>query len=79
MDSGSSGDSGNRAIAVILAAVVVVAALVWLFGYPLLIWVAVLSAFAALGFIVYISLGDMGAKPSRPSAEAPVRAAPAKV
>ncbi|RBP08166.1 hypothetical protein DFR50_12611 [Roseiarcus fermentans] len=57
-------DSGNIAVVVLLVVVVVLAALVFMFGYPLLIWVAVLAAFAALALIVYISLGDFGKKPS---------------
>jgi hypothetical protein len=60
-------DSGNRAILVLLAVVVVLAGLVYLFGYPLLIWVAVLSAFAAIAFIVVLSAGDFE-KPSRAAA-----------
>ncbi len=60
--------SGNRAILVLLAAVVVLAGLVTVFGYPLLISLAVLASFAALGFLVVLSLGDFGGKPSRASA-----------
>jgi hypothetical protein len=51
--------SGNRAVAVLLAAVVLPAGLVFLFGYPFLISVAVIAAFAALAFIVVLSAGDM--------------------
>ena len=58
---------GNRAIVALLAIVVVLAGLVYLFGYPLLISVAVLGAFVALVFIVALSAGDLGEKPSRPA------------
>jgi fatty acid desaturase len=68
-------DSGNRAIVVILAAVVVLAALVWLFGYPLLVWLAVLSAFSALAFIVFMA-ADLGAKPKEADAEPKAQPAP---
>ena len=68
-------DSGNRAIVMILAAVVVLAALVWLFGYPLLVWLAVLSAFSALALIVVLA-ADLGAKPSAPHAEPKAQPAP---
>ncbi len=57
---------GNRAIAVILVAVVVLAALVYFYGYPLLISAAILATFAALGVIVLLSTGDMGGKHSNP-------------
>ena len=70
----------NRAILVLLAAIVVLAGLVYLFGYPLLITVAVIAAFAAIGGIVVLSAGDMLEKPSR-SAESrePERRAAASV
>ena len=55
--------SGNRAIAVILLVVVVLAALVYLFGLSLLIWVSVIAAFAALIFMVLLSAGDLFEKP----------------
>ena len=55
---------GNRSIAVLLVAIVVLAALVYFFGYPLLISVAVLATFAAIAFIVVLSAGDMGEKRS---------------
>ena len=61
--------SGNRAILALLAAVVVLAGLVYLFGYPLLISAAVIAAFAALAFIVVLSAGDMMEKPSKRAAE----------
>ncbi len=51
--------TGVRAIIVILAAVLVLANLVALFGYPVLIVTAVTAAFAALVFIVALSAGDM--------------------
>jgi membrane protein implicated in regulation of membrane protease activity len=57
--------SGNRAVAALLAAVVVLAGLVVLFGYPFLISVAVIAAFAALAFIVVLSAGDTLDKPSQ--------------
>ncbi len=47
--------SGNRAIVALLAIVVVLAGLVYLFGYPLLITVAVIAALASLVFIVVLS------------------------
>jgi hypothetical protein len=59
--------SGNRAIVALLAIVVVLAGLVYLFGYPLLITVAVIAALASLAFIVVLSAGDMLEKPSRPA------------
>jgi hypothetical protein len=59
---------GNRAIVVLLVAIFVLAALVYFFGYPLLISAAVLATFAALGFIVLLSAGDRGEKRSDPTA-----------
>jgi hypothetical protein len=59
--------NGNRAIAALLAIVVVLAGLVYLFGYPMLITVAVIATFAALILIVVLSAGDMGEKPPRPA------------
>lgn len=71
-------DPANRVILVLLAVVVVLAGLVFLFGYPLLIWVAVLASFAAIGLLVYISAGDFGQQPEKPvAAAAPKRAAKA--
>ena len=61
--------AGNRAIVALLAIVVVLAGLVYLFGYPLLITVAVIATFAAIVFIVVLSAGDMGEKPSRPTGQ----------
>jgi hypothetical protein len=55
----SMNSTGVRAIIVILAAVLVLANLVALFGYPVLIVTAVTAAFAALVFIVALSAGDM--------------------
>ncbi|HKN27429.1 MAG TPA: hypothetical protein VJY34_05895 [Roseiarcus sp.] len=69
--------SGVRAILVILFAVVVLANLVALFGYPMLIVTAVVAAFAALGAIVVLSAGDMMDKPARRSPQADRRAAAA--
>ena len=54
-----------RVILSLLGAVVVVAALVYLFGYPALIWIAVLSSFAALALIVVLSAGDLGDRSAR--------------
>jgi hypothetical protein len=51
--------SGNREIVAILIAVVVLAVLVYLFGLPLLIWVAVIASFAALALLVWMSAGDL--------------------
>jgi hypothetical protein len=51
--------TGVRAIIVILTAVLVLANLVALFGYPVLIVTAVTAAFVALVFIVALSAGDM--------------------
>ncbi len=65
---------GNRATVALLAIVVVLAGLVYLFGYPLLITVAVVAAFAALVFIVVLSAGDMADKPPRPTERAEVKA-----
>ena len=59
--------SGNRAIVALLAIVVVLAGLVYLFGYPLLITVAVIAALASLVFIVVLSAGELLEKPSRPA------------
>ena len=69
--------SGVRAILVILFAVVVLANLVALFGYPMLIVTAVIAAFAALGFIVAISARDMIDKPARPAQQPERRASAA--
>ena len=55
---------GNRAIAVILVAVVVLAVLVYLFGLPLLIWISVIASFAALVVMVLLSAGDLFQKRS---------------
>ena len=55
----------NRAILAILFAVVVIANLVALFGYPMLIVTAVTAAFVALAFIVVLSAGDMIDNPAR--------------
>ena len=69
--------SGNRAIVFILAAALVLAALVAVFGYPVLITVAVIAAFAALASIVVLSAGDKTDKPARPAARVERRAASA--
>jgi len=70
-------DSGNRAVLVILAALVVLGALVALIGYPMLIVTAVIAAFAALGFIVALSARDMIDKPARPAQQPERRASAA--
>ena len=58
-------NSGNIAVVVLLLIVVVLAGLVYLYGYPLLIGVAVFASFAAIALIVVLSVGDFGKKPSR--------------
>jgi len=61
---------GDGAIYSTIAGVVLVlVALVALVGYPALIWISVLAAWAALVLIVVLSAGDMLEKPSRPAAQ----------
>jgi hypothetical protein len=67
--------SANRAIVAIIVAVLAFANLVALIGYPLLIWTAVIAAFAALAFIVALSAGDLADKPARRAAEPRARTA----
>lgn len=58
-------NSGNIAVVVLLVIVLVIAGLVYMYGYPLLISVAVFASFAAIALIVVLSLGDFRKKPSR--------------
>ncbi len=60
-------NSGNLAIVVILVALVVAAALVYLFGLPFLIWASIIATFAVLVLLVYLSAGDMFEKPHHPA------------
>ena len=67
--------SGNRAVFILLAAMIVCAAFVALFGYPMLISIALVAAFATLIGIVTLSAGDGPEKPVRPAAKVERRAA----
>ncbi len=58
---------GNRAIAALVAAVVVYLLLVALVGYPVVIWTAVLAAWGALALIVVLA-ADLREKPAQQAA-----------
>ena len=67
---------GNRAVAALVAAVVVYLLLVALIGYPVVICTAVLAAWGALAVIVVLA-ADLREKPS-PRAAPETTPAPAK-
>jgi purine-cytosine permease-like protein len=59
---------GNRRIiAAVARAVLILAILIALIGYPAVIWLSVLVAWAMLAFFVVLSAGDMFEKPARPA------------
>jgi len=58
---------GNRAIAALVAAVVVYLLLIALVGYPVVIWTAVLAAWGALAGIAVLA-ADLREKPAQRAA-----------
>ena len=58
---------GNRAIAALVAAVVVYLLLIALVGYPVVIWTAVLAAWGVLALIAVLA-ADLREKPAQMAA-----------